>query len=44
MIKSIKATCSDQNAINLSAQELSVVEKSLLGKDPSFVPNRTDIN
>ena len=44
MIESIKATCPDQNAINLSTQELSVGEKSLLRKGPSFVPNPTDIN
>ena len=44
MIESIKATCPDQNAINLSTQELSVGEKSLLCKGPSFVPNPTDIN
>ena len=44
MIESIKATCPDQSAINLSTQELSVGEKSLLRKGPSFVPNPTDIN
>ena len=44
MTESIKATCPDQNAINLSTQELSVGEKSLLRKGPSFVPNPTDIN
>ena len=44
MIESIKATCRDQNAINLSTQEHSVGEKSLLRKGPSFVPNSTDIN
>ena len=31
-------------SINLSTQELSVGEKSLLRKDPLFVPNPTDIN
>ena len=44
MIESIKETCPDQNAINLSTQDLSVGEKSLLRKGPSFVPNPTDIN
>ena len=44
MIESIKATCPDQNAINLSTQELSVGEKSLLRKGPLFVPDPTDIN
>ena len=44
MIESIKATCPGQNAINLNAQALSVGEKSLLRKGPSFVPNPTDIN
>ena len=44
MIESMKATCPDQNAINLSTQELSVGEKSLLRKGPSFVPNPIDIN
>ena len=44
MKKSIKATCPDQNAINLSTPELSVGETSLLRKGPSFVPNPTDIN
>ena len=44
MIESIKATCPDQNAINLSTQELSVEEKSLSRKGPSFVTNLTDIN
>ena len=44
MKESIRATCPDQNAINLSTQELSVGEKFLLRKGPSFVPNPTDIN
>ena len=44
MIESIKSTCPDQNAINISTQELSVGEKSLLRKAPSLVPNLTDIN
>ena len=44
MIESIKETCPDQSAINLSTQELSVGEKSLLRKGPSFVPNPTNIN
>ena len=44
MIESIKATCPDSSTINLSTQELSVGEKSLLRKGPSFVPNPTDIN
>ena len=44
MIESIKGTCPDQNAINLSTQELSVGGKFLLRKGPSFVPNPTDIN
>ena len=44
MIESIKATCPDQNAINLSTQERSVGEKSLLRKGSSFVHNPTDIN
>ena len=36
--------CPDQNAINLSTQELTEAEKSLLRKGPSFIPNPTDIN
>ena len=44
MIESIKATCPDQNAINLSTQELSVGGKFLLRKGPSFVANPTDIS
>ena len=39
-----KAFCPDQNAINLSTQELTDIEKSLLQKGPSFIPNPTDIN
>ena len=30
--------------INLSTQELTDAEKSLLRKGPSFIPNPTDIN
>ena len=39
-----KALCPDQNAINLSPQELTDAEKSLLWRGPSFIPNPTDIN
>ena len=39
-----KALCPGQNAINLSTQELTDAEKSLLRKGPSFIPNPTDIN
>ena len=44
MIESIEATCPDQNAINICTQELSVGEKSLVRKGPSFFPYPTDIN
>ena len=44
MIESIKATCPDSSTINLSTQELSVGEKSLLRKGPLLVPDPTDIN
>ena len=44
VIEQAKAFCPDQNAINLSTQELTDVEKSLLQKGPSFIPNPTDIN
>ena len=42
--KQEKAFCLDQNAINLSKQELTDAKKSLLRKGPSFISNPTDIN
>ena len=42
--KQAKTLGPDQNAINLSTQELPHAEKSLLQKGPSFIPNPTDIN
>ena len=36
--------CPDQNTINLSTQEPTDAEKSLLRKGPSFIPNPTDTN
>ena len=39
-----KALCPDQNSINLSTQELTDAEKSLLQKDLSFISTPIDIN
>ena len=39
-----KAFFPDQNANNLSKQDLTDAEKSLLRKGPSFISNPTDIN
>ena len=39
-----KALRPDQNSINLSTQELTDAEKSLLEKGPSFISNPIDIN
>ena len=44
MIEETKTTIPEQNSINLSSKVLSPAEKSLLKKDPSFVPTPTDIN
>ena len=44
MIEEAKTTNPEQNAINLSSKASSPAEKSLLKKDPSFVPTPTDIN
>ena len=44
VIEQAKAFCPDQNAINLSTQELTDAKKSLLREGPSFIPNPTDIN
>ena len=44
IIKEIEQNAPDQNAINLSNTVLSEEQKSLLKKDPSFVPTPTDIN
>ena len=44
VIEQAKAFCPDQNANNLSKQELTDAEKSLLRKGPSFFSNPTDIN
>ena len=43
-IARIKETVPDQNAINLTATELSESQKSLLRKGSSFVPTPSDIN
>ena len=43
VIEQAKAFCPDQNAINLSTQELTDAKKSLLREGPSFIPNPTDI-
>ena len=40
----IKETTPDQNAINLTSTELLESQKSLLRKEPSFVPTPSDFN
>ena len=44
IIEEAKATCPDQNAINLSNKDLSYAEQSLLRKGPSFIPKPTDMS
>ena len=43
-MKKIKEKSPDQNAINLSARDLTLSQKSALAKGPIFVPTPTSVN
>ena len=43
-IKKVKENSPDQNAINLSSRDLSPSQKSVLAKEPTFLPTPTSVN